>query len=237
MEQIKQQIAALNRRLDKLSVSPSNSNRRNKRVRRRGRNNNAATPGTTGSVVANTMQGPRRRNRRKNGGSLGQGEIAMSRSELIRTVQVPAKQKTATDYVDLCPSSFTFLKSLYESFERIKFLKMHISFKSAVGTTQGGMVTYAIDWTLQASGKSRQALSGYTPNCSHPVWESPKQKLVLPQAKLQSRAWYVNNSEADAIDRCPARLLIAVDAAAGDTPLIVGEVWVDYHVIMSGTKA
>lgn len=243
MEQLRQQVAALNRKLNAMSINgtppQTGKTARNRRRRQRQRQRGAGqtTPGTTGLVTNVAMNGGGRgRRNRGRGPKLAQGEIAMAREELIRTISIPAGKTKMSDYVDLCPENFAFLKTLYNSFERIKYLKLNIRYKSAVGTMQGGMVTYAIDWSLSASGKDRTALSSYTPNCSHPVWQTSN-GLTLPVSRLQSRTWYVSNSSADAIDKCPARLLVAADATAGQTDLTVGELWVDYHVVLSGTKA
>lgn len=241
MEQLKQQLAAMSRRLESLALAPNPSRgktARNRRRRQRQRANRSAgqsTPGTTGVTTGVSMGGGRRR--RRGNVSVQAGEIVLARQELIRAVTIKSGASEVKDYIDLNPAQFTFLKSLYSSFERIKFLKLNVYYKSAVGTTQGGMVTYAIDWTVSASGKSRTDLSSYTPNMSHPVWETPRQPLTLPVSRLQSRQWYVNNSSADVIDTTPARLLVAANASAVSADLIVGELWVDYHVILSGTKA
>lgn len=135
------------------------------------------------------------------------------------------------------PKSFAFLATLFNSFERIKYVKLHISYRPAVGTTQGGMVSYAIDWTSSQKDKDRKALSSFTPNCAHAAWQDTSSKpLVLPPSRLQSRVWYLNNDGADLVDRAPGRLLYAVDASSS-VELVVGELWVDYEVVLSGTKS
>lgn len=206
--------------------------RRAPRRRNRRRNTAVPTPGTSTTPVSNPMRS-RRRRRQRNGCNLTEGEIRLRRRELLTTVEVKAGTSSVLSQVDLEASKFKFLASLYNSFERIKFHRLAIVYKSAVGTTVGGMITYAIDWTCSSDPKDRATLSSYTPNMSHPVWESPKAGIQLPAARLQSRAWYVNNSAADIVDRCPARLLYAAEAA----PQVVGEIWVEYDVTMSGTKA
>lgn len=239
MNQIQQQVAALSRKLDKLVLETSNTKPAKRRRRNRRKVNvTAPTPGTSGTVGSVAMRANAKRKRRsRGGGALGDGEIRLHRSEILATVKIAKGLSTGSDHVDLLPENFKFLRTIFNSFERIKFNKLNVAYRAAVGTTQGGMVTYAIDWTLGAPNKSRADLSCYTPNMSHPVWETPR-PLVLPANRLMTRTWYMNAGDADAVDKGPGRLLWAADATATtSSDLVLGELWVDYDVILSGTKS
>lgn len=222
MDKLQKQIAQLTARVEKLAVKP----KQRKRAKR-------APMDTTSSDGVKLGRSRRRRNKPS---SLGDGEIRLKRKELVTSLVVKAGKSNASGHVDLLPSSFKFLAGLYTSFERVKYHKLHVFYRSAVGTTQGGMVTYAIDWTLDVGDKDRVALSSYTPNMSHAVWHNPA-PLVLPPSRLQSRQWYINTVDGDITDKGPGRVLWAVDAGATNVDLVVGELWVDYDVTMSGTKS
>lgn len=226
MDSLRQQLVQISARLDRLALA--------KRKGRKGRKggSSSVTPGTT-TAMATPMRGGRRRRRR--GGRLNDGEIRMHRKELLLSVKVPAQKTQAMGHLDLLPGNFKFLSTLWHSFERIRYSRLNIYYRSAVGTTQGGMITYAIDWSLASQDKGRDDLSAYTPNLSHPVWETPRNPLVIPASRLQSRAWYIASGEIQ--EQGPARLLYAVDASGGQNGITVGEIWVDYDVVLSGTRS
>lgn len=200
--------------------------------------NNKSVPGTSGGSVSTPM-GKGRNRRRRAGGASRQGELTFSRCELLRTLKLDAQKTDAADYLDLEPTNFGVLKKLATPFERIKWLKCHIYWKPAVGTTFGGLITYGIDWDSVTGTISREAVASYTPSVTHPVWQDGQPtSLILPPARLMSRQWYeFNVSDAKMFDRSPGRLVYAASATAQTTQTVLGEFWCNYTVVLSGTKA
>lgn len=155
---------------------------------------------------------------------------------MVRTIKLAANKVDVSDYIDLIPSNFSFLKTFADVFERIKWHTLHVYWKPAVGTTYGGLVAYAVDWDSVGSLANRQQISAYTPNVSHAVWQDgQRQPLVLPPARLMSRQWYTPES-GDAVDKQPGRLMISASGTSSTAETLLGELWVQYTVTLSGTK-
>lgn len=151
---------------------------------------------------------------------------------MIAEIKVEANKDGAVGQFDIGPSSFTFLKNLFGSFERYRWHRLHIYYKPAVGTTAKGLVSYGADYTIKKVSQTRVQISSLTPNASHAVWaDSTAKPLVIPSNMLQSRSWYT--AEGDGVDKFTARLCWAVNADPG----LIGELWVSYDVEMSGTRA
>lgn len=183
--------------------------------------------------------GPSRgvRNRRKGngGGNIPlNGEVTLSRSEALQSVSMPASRSDITGVVALVPESFGFLKSLWHSFDRLKWLQLKVWWVPAVGTTYGGLLAYGIDFASPDS-RSRQDISALTPNRTHAVWqESTKQPLVIPPSVLMSRKWYMDSS--DVHDEGPGWLKYAVTGTSSASVTSLGEFWVTYTVKLAGTR-
>lgn len=181
------------------------------------------------------VQPGKKKSRRKATARVMDGEILISRKELLVSLAIKSEGGQLTGTIDLVPGEFSFLKGISGSFERYRFEKLHLFYKPAVGATVGGMVSMGADWTLKYTQPTRAKISGFTPNMTSAVWQDTETKpLVLPKTRLQSRQWYV--PEGDAEDKGPARLLYAVDSAEAKGKT-VGEIWVAYTVKFSGTKA
>lgn len=81
---------------------------------------------------------------------------------------------------------------------------------------------------------TRTDIVSHTPNITQAVWEDgDRHPLILPRDKLQTRKWYIMGAK-DA-DGGPGQLEIGVTSAAVNQ--VLGEVWVEYTVRMSGTQA
>lgn len=142
---------------------------------------------------------------------------------------------TKEGHVDMVPSSFSFLKGLGAVFERVQWKKIHFFWKPAVGTTFGGLITVGFDWDWSGQDADRAAVSAYTPSKTWPLWaDGEKSPLVLPPSKIMSQKWYMPQQR-DWSTKGPGKLYWAVDASAVTVATVVGELWVDYTVLMSGT--
>lgn len=226
MERLRREVQSLTDKLASVNVG-----------RKKGAKPKNVVPGTSGTVQSVPLRTRRRRNR--GGGNVADGEVSMQREELIRSLTTikaaGAVSAVIKDYIDLQPMNFAFMRSLSKAFERIQWLSCHIYWKPAVGTTAGGLVSYAIDWDSDANNVSRTDMSGYTPVLTHAVWQdSQKTPMVLPPSRLMSRKWYLfDHSGADNVDKQPGRLLVSAETT---DPMLVGELWIRYHVKFSGTR-
>lgn len=200
---------------------------------KRKKNNRKAVAVVPGTTSAPQIVGKRRRSKKKRPASApGEGDIRIKRNELVREIKTSAAGEYK-DQFDLNPTSFTFLKNLYGSFERYRWHKIHVYYKPAVGTTTDGLVSYGFDYTLSKTGLSRPQISALTPNTSHAVWaDSTARPLVVSNAMLMSRAWYVDGG--DSVDKSTARCCIAANSSPSK---VLGEIWVSYDIQMSGTRA
>lgn len=188
----------------------------------------------------------RRRNRKKRranpngmsltGGSAGDGGITISRTELAVSIQLPAKTSSTVGHVDLIPDSFAFLKSLWKSFDRVRWGKIAIFYKPAVGTTYGGLVSVGMDWDWGSDDVARVNVSAFTPNFACAAWaDTEARPMVLPVSRLQSRTWYLPRTTAWQ-EKGPGKLHYAVDGTSDDKVHTVGELWISYTVQFSGTN-
>lgn len=161
--------------------------------------------------------------------------MVIQRSEHLAVVSLDANARTAKGSVLMTPGNMSFLKSLWNSFDRIRWESITIKWVSAVGTTYGGLIGYGCDYTCALKDKdlSRTTIAALTPNKSHAVWLA--NTMVVPKKMLQTRLWYLD--EGDDIDKAPFKLVWAVDGTASGTASTVGEFWVTYKVILSGTRA
>lgn len=167
-----------------------------------------------------------------------EGQIVLTRTELLGTVSIKKTKDTAMGHFDLVPDSFTFLKGISKSFERVRWDKLHIFYKPAVGTTYGGLVSVGVDWDFAQTDVERSKISGFTPNQTCAAWADTESKpMVLPQSRLQSRLWYLPNGSADWPDKGPGKLHWAATGTTSDkADTTVGEFWASYRVTMQGTN-
>lgn len=135
----------------------------------------------------------------------------------------------------LVPNTFGFLKSVFASFERIKWLSAHVVYKPAVGTTIGGLITFGADWdaTIEKS-YDRKKIGAYSPTHTCAIWcDTGASPMVLPPQKLAGRLWYTPRSTEET-DKGPCTIVALASGPANDT--VVGEIWITYNVILSGTR-
>lgn len=179
---------------------------------------------------------PRRRPTRLFG---GEGQMHVSRDELCAAVTT-GDSGDATLSIPFNPvksgTNFPWLSGLATSWERIVWVGVQISWRSAVGTTTDGTVCYAMDWDPRPAnyGVTRSKVVSLTPVCDHPVWQSTDGRpMSLPRGMLQSRRHYILSSQ-DLDDAAPGSLLVAVQGAPAKK--MVGEVWVRYSVTLLGPR-
>lgn len=169
----------------------------------------------------------------------GDGVIHLSRDELVTTIKVTKNTTSSTGHFDLVPSSFSFLKGIAKSFDRLVWNKIHIFYKPAVGSTFGGLVTYGVDWDFVTTNDiGRERISSLTPSATLAAWSDNQTKpLVLQPAKIQSRRFFSPNATTeDNSNKGPGKIHWATSVSAQAADTIVGELWVSYSVTMQGTN-
>lgn len=203
-----------------------------------------STPNNLGASQAGVVSvggsGRSRRKRNKVRMQGGQGTITLSRREMLRSVKVgPANSAYAADSVEIQPNKFQFLKQ-FTMFDKVKWQKLHIFYKPGVGANFNGFVSYGVSWDMETTDpKDREAISALTPNMSHALWfDGEARPLVCPQSKLAMRAWYTPTDTKDLVERGPGKILIGATTSGqtNTTAMVVGELWADYTVTLTGSS-
>lgn len=180
----------------------------------------------------------RKNRKRKNpvprNAGIANGELRLSKMELVEAVKATKATGMGNGSFKLIVTALPFLKSIGGSFERIKWLKCRVMYKPLVGTVRDGGVTIGIDWNFKDPQSTRSKIACYTPTQSGPVFKDFS--LNLPANKLQSRLWFLTTAEG--FDGGPGIVVYAVEGCTSkDADVTVGEIWVDYTVVLSGTQA
>jgi len=218
-----------------------NRRRRQRRRQRQAPNSTPATFGAAQVVPIGTGRNGRRRRRNRQGVAAGpaQGDVVLSRSELLVTIKTN-ETKAASGSVALAPQKFPWLSNVSKAFELLKWTKAIIEYRPLVGTMKDGAVAVGFDWGSASASllKKLQALDrasvlACTPNADGPVWQRIAQ-INLPSSRLQTRLWYdVLSTGTDSFDTAPGQILYY---ATGEASSEIGELWVHYTVHLSGTR-
>lgn len=224
----------LNQMLRKMNVRQPPAQPRRRRRRQ-------PQPGTTvpGAASVNPNPNPRRRRNRRarNSGAISaDGTIRIRRCELLADVSAKA---SVGGHLLLKPdaSQLVFLNGLANSFDRIVWHSARVFWRSAVGTTTNGTMTFGPDWNNKTADDVKlSTVSACTPLVTLPIWQSnDKQPLVLPSSKLMTRKEY-SLAEADGFDSSPATILYFLTVDTSANTKAYGNLWVEYDVTLSGTK-
>lgn len=235
MEQLQREVQSLTDKLRQLQTTAAKP----KRQRRRRAASAAVPSGSSqpGLVSVPVKTGRRRNKKSKLSVQAGLGTLTLQRREFMRSVSVGAKGAVALDYVDIVPKSFSFLKQ-FTMFDRVKWNKLHVFYKPGVGANYNGFVSYGVLWGFdKAKPSDRAGISSLTPNMSHAVWvDGEARPLVCPPQKLQTRPWFTPD-DSDAVETGPGRIIVAAESPSNTaaTDSIVGELWVDYSVTLTGS--
>lgn len=161
-----------------------------------------------------------------------EGMITLRRHELATSLKSDASGIVTAD-IAINPDSFSFLKGISKSFERTRWLKLHVYYKPAVAMTTGGLIAIGMDWDSATSPKDRAAVSAFTPSMHTPVWrDTSGTPMVIPSGKLQSRLWYSHHSKL-VLEAQPGILRVVGNTSVN---IDVGEIWVAYELQMQGTN-
>lgn len=226
---LKQQIAALQRKYAKLTVSPSAASTSSgtatqRRRKRRGGGSASNAVRYIAPVVRNPVPN---QVRRKKGVVPQSGTIRIKRKEFVTEVN----KNILPSGFPLHPESFPWLKNLAKNFDRIVWHGCTIFYKPAVGTNTSGIFLMGIDWgSNKQQTTTNSFVASLTPVLEVPVWQLSS--LKLPTNKLMTRkAYELSSSNKDDNDRLPGYLVWAPIAST----TTIGHVWVEYDVTLSGT--
>lgn len=217
--------------LAKLRVgAPSGRRNRSRRARNAGGGGVAAAyAGTNNRVSA----GPSR--------PIGNGgRIRLQRDELLVQVNTVANkdEKVYTKSLVPGPAFMPFLHRLSECYQRIRWLRMHITWRPACGTNTNGIITYGVAYNNTTQFLTRGDVTALTPVNDHPVWQaSGNRPLVIPGEMLMSRKWYgLNTTGADPFDKQVGTFVFGISHDVDPVARSRGEFWVNYSVEMEGTN-
>lgn len=232
MQSVKREIQQLLARVNQLSVAPKPRKRR----KRRGNQGPANLLAASAAVTNNGGRSGRRRRKRGVGSQIAQsGDVTLERCEMLTALKLGSGKSTLVGSEPLALAKFGFLASMGKAFERVRWMQCHIWYKPAVGTNFGGLVTLGVDWNLGKGPTDRKGIVALTPNHTLACYaDSEKSPMVLPSDRLMSRQWY--DTSKDDADGAPGTLCWAVDSTAPSAETTVGEVWVRYRVVLSGTQ-
>lgn len=224
----------------------STRRRRRRRPNARRQNGEVALATPPGQPGMPASSGPRRRATILSG---SEGHMRVSRDELLFAATTDDKGSLFAS-IPLNPTVpqkgttttfFNWLSGLAKSYEMIVWHKLEVSWRSAVGTTQDGMVAYGIDWQVRDTAydpgqvQRRPAVTSLTPVKDHPIWQSTDAMPLRAAVKfLQSRKHYIMRSS-EIVDTAPGSLLLSV--MNGPARKDVGELWVRYDVSLLGPKS
>lgn len=230
--QMRADINRLIATLQKVSLVPGPQKKR-RRNRRRGGNQAAVVAPAVQNPVMNGNGSGRRRKGRRGGAVTSDGSMAIQREELVAEIKV----SKLTGSLDLNPYNFTWLKTVAKAYDRCTWVSAQVFYKPAVGTSTNGLVVYGVDWnSAPPTNFDRAKIQAYTPVSDHPVWQETRTRpLVLPSAKLMSRKEYLLTS-GEKVDQQPGTLCWA-HSATSPTDMVLGELWIRYHIRFFGTTA
>lgn len=174
------------------------------------------------------------------GGFMASGGFRLSKSELLGSIVVPVADKKVIKYYGIVPAEIPWLKTLTSSFELVVWESVRFTYRPAVAMTQAGLVTIGVEYTDSDKHKpmDRPQTAALTPSTGGPVWK--EHSVSVPKARLQARRAYPINPDVTGLTLnelyMPGYLAVAVEAAS-TADLTVGEVWINYTILLSGTRS
>lgn len=184
--------------------------------------------------------------RRKGCGAVAEGEMVLRREEMLLDVTLSANTSDSNGSVVLALTNFPWLRTVAGSFERYKWKRLNIHWRAAGGFNKGGLIAIGMDWSSQMSSaytkpnlnanSERQKVLSLTPHMSLPISATSINKMLgLPTRMLNSRNWYDATKTDD--EGAVGTLRYAAKCDADTVARFIGEIWVDYEVILQGTRA
>lgn len=172
--------------------------------------------------------------------------MVLRREEMLLDVTLSANTSDSNGSVVLALTNFPWLRTVAGSFERYKWKRLNIHWRAAGGFNKGGLIAIGMDWSSQMSSaytkpnlnanSERQKVLSLTPHMSLPISATSINKMLgLPTRMLNSRNWYDATKTDD--EGAVGTLRYAAKCDADTVARFIGEVWVDYEVVLQGTRA
>lgn len=162
------------------------------------------------------------------------GDLTITKSELCDTITLKKGVTTAYGAVEIrTGGDLPWLKVMASSFERARWTVLRVTYRPGCAMTQAGRFAMGFDWDWSNTATTRAKIAGYQPNAGSAVYETTS--MSVPINRGPSR-WFAD-AAADYVNKGPGKVVWAVDSAAPTADLVLGEVWVDYTVTLSGPKS
>lgn len=225
--QLKTQIASLQRKLAKCNVSNVNASTSGRSRKRRSATNNNSGSSSTRFAAAAAQPSSRAaigRSARANALNGNEGVVRISRTEYIRDV------KDGVDWFNIYPYTFPWLHNLSKSFDTIRWKQITILYRPSVSATTDGTFCIGLDWVSDKAYTTKAQVLCTTPVRDGPVWQS--QTLPLPSSRLMTRKSYkiVDVPSGDFDD------VVGTVVYHNSAGKVAGEIWVKYSVELLGTR-
>lgn len=164
---------------------------------------------------------------------MGTAQIRFSRTELVASVTLAAN-KTANGGIKVHPDSAPILKKLATAFTRAKWERCNFYYKPLVGAMYSGAITMGVDWDNEQLASTRETVAAYAPSATLPLREDGESKPIkLSPDKMRARTWWCFTDDQPNLAG-PATLAWA---AAGESAITVGEIYMTYTVVLDGPHA
>lgn len=237
-QNLQKEVAALQRKLASCNLNRNAGSNRRRRRRGNGNAGGGSVPAAMGSSP--NPNGGRGRRRARSSAVGNGGRILLSRDELLLTVSTSAGKEESVLSKDLIPSSgvMPFLHRLSSCYQRIRWLRAHITWRPSCGTSTNGIISYGVAYNGSQSATTRELVTSLTPCNDHPVWQSTGvTPLVVPPEMLMSRKWYaLNVKDTDAFDTAMGKFCVGLSHDSEPSAKSRGEFWISYSVEMEGTN-
>lgn len=215
------------------SLSETTTRKRRRRRRRRAGNGAGNGNSVSGQLaiapqnVATTSKPQRRRRRRGAQAGNNDGSIRLART--VRLCELKTNSNGVLSAAcELNPRKWKWIDKVSAAYERCKFHRLGFTFRTAMGTTASGLVTYGVDWDPSAHAPTdRAVVSACTPFTECAIWANPSE-MVCAQDKLNAVTWYVFDQFQVSM---PGKLLVYAESEANK---LVGDIFVHYDLTLSG---
>lgn len=228
-QQLQRELQSVTAKLSALNAGGAKTKRR----RKRGKATLPLTGASQAGVVSVSGGGGRKRKSKQ---TAGLGTITFVRREMLLQVAIAKNGGFKSGYAVVKPSSFGFL-SKFSMFDKVQWNKFNVFYKPGVGSTFNGFLAYGVEYGKVKTVTSRGDVSALTPNMSHALWfDGESRPMVVPQARLKAKSWYTPASS-EFSEQYPASIVYAAESAGqtNASDQVVGELWVDYSVTLTGT--
>lgn len=125
-----------------------------------------------------------------------------------------------------------WLKIMSASFERAQWRALKVVYRPGCAMTQAGRFAMGFDWDWSGEADSRSKIAGYQPNAACAVYENCTMSVPLARGPQK---WFLAKAS-DKVNQGPGEVVWAADSSGESGEVILGELWAEYTVLLSGPK-